>query len=227
MVGSVTTTALSNINFTVEEREFVAIMGPSGSGKSTLMHILGALDTPTSGDYFLDGLSLSKLSDDELSEIRNKKIGFIFQAFNLLPRTTALKNVMLPMAYAGIEKNERRIRAEKFLKMVGLGHRLDHTTNQLSGGQQQRVAIARGLAMNPALLLADEPTGNIASAQAAEVMEIFQKLNDQGHTIVMITHEPDIAAHAKRIIYIRDGRIERDDINKKQKHAKSVLSQDI
>jgi putative ABC transport system ATP-binding protein len=223
---AIETLALDNVSFEVAEGEFVAIMGPSGSGKSTLMHILGALDLPTSGRYFLAGEEVSQLTDDELSDIRNRKIGFIFQAFNLLPRTTTMKNVMLPMVYAGIPKSERMERAEKYLKMVGLSHRLQHTSNQLSGGQQQRVAIARGLAMNPALLLADEPTGNIASAQAEEIMEIFQKLNDEGHTIVMITHEPDIAAHAKRIIHIKDGKVAKDEKNKKQRKAKSLLTQD-
>lgn len=205
--GEVETVALSDISFEVNKGEFVAIMGPSGSGKSTLMHILGALDLPTSGEYILDGENVSKLGEDELSDIRNRKIGFIFQAFNLLPRTTALKNVMLPMVYAGIPKVERLEKAKKYLEMVGLGERMDHTTNQLSGGQQQRVAIARGLVMNPAILLADEPTGNIASDQAEEVMNIFEKINKQGHTIVMITHEADIAKHADRIIHIRDGHL--------------------
>lgn len=220
------TVALKDISFEVQKGEFVAIMGPSGSGKSTLMHILGALDLPAEGTYFLDGEEVSELSDDELSDIRNRKIGFIFQAFNLLPRTTTLKNVMLPMAYAGIPRKERLESAKKYLEMVGLGHRLQHTSNQLSGGQQQRVAIARGLAMNPSILLADEPTGNIASVQAEEIMEIFQKINDQGNTIVMITHEPDIAEHAKRIIYIKDGRIFKDELNKKQKRAKAHIEQD-
>ncbi|MDO8573727.1 MAG: ABC transporter ATP-binding protein [Candidatus Daviesbacteria bacterium] len=202
------TTALSDISFEIKKGEFVAIMGPSGSGKSTLMHILGALDTPTSGSYILDGEEVSKLSDDKLAEIRNRKIGFIFQAFNLLPRTTALKNVCLPMIYGGIPEKERLEKGKKYLEMVGLGDRLNHTSNQLSGGQQQRVAIARGLVMNPAILLADEPTGNIASSQAAEIMEIFRKLNKkEGHTIVMITHESDIAKYAKRIIYLKDGKI--------------------
>lgn len=208
--GDLETVALADVSFEIKKGEFVAIMGPSGSGKSTLMHIIGALDTPTSGTYILDGEEVQKLSDDELSDIRNRKIGFIFQAFNLLPRTSALKNVMLPMRYAGIPKEARLKNAEKYLKMVGLGERLTHGSNQLSGGQQQRVAIARGLAMNPAILLADEPTGNIASAQAEEIMDIFQKINEEGHTIVMITHEPDIAKHAKRIINIRDGRIVED-----------------
>jgi putative ABC transport system ATP-binding protein len=219
--GDLETTALSDVSFEVQSGEFVAIIGPSGSGKSTLMHIIGALDTATSGAYTLDGEEVQKLTDDELSDIRNRKIGFIFQAFNLLPRTTALHNVMLPMRYANIPKEERRTRAEKYLRMVGLGERLYHSSNQLSGGQQQRVAIARGLAMNPAILLADEPTGNIASAQADEIMNIFQKINDEGHTIILITHEPDIAEHAKRIITIRDGRIVGDSSvhNQKRTHG--------
>jgi putative ABC transport system ATP-binding protein len=195
-------------------------MGPSGSGKSTLMHILGALDQPTSGEYILDGENISQVDDDELAHIRNQKIGFIFQAYNLLPRTTAMKNVILPMIYAGIPKEERIERAKKYLTMVGLENRMEHTSNQLSGGQQQRVAIARGLAMNPAILLADEPTGNIATAQAEEIMKIFQELNEKGHTIVMITHEPDIAHHAKRIIQIRDGNIMADNKNGHQKIIK-------
>ena len=226
-LGAVETVALKDISFEIKKGEFVAIMGPSGSGKSTLMHIIGALDKPTTGTYILDGENVAALDDDQLADIRNRKIGFIFQAFNLLPRTTAIKNVMLPMVYAGIPAEERKIRAQNYLEMVGLAHRLSHTSNQLSGGQQQRVAIARGLAMNPALLLADEPTGNIASTQAEEVMAIFQKLNDDGHTVVMITHEPDIAAHGKRIIHIRDGKLEKDEINKKQKRVKVHLTQDV
>jgi len=204
------TVALSDISFQIDPGEFVAIMGPSGSGKSTLMHILGALDLPTSGSYILDGMNVENLGEDALAEIRNQKIGFIFQAFNLLPRTTALKNVILPMTYNGVPRNEREALAKKYLEMVGLGNRLQHTSSQLSGGQQQRVAIARALVMNPAILLADEPTGNIASHQAEEIMAIFQKLNNDGHTVVMITHEADIANHAKRIIYIKDGRIDSD-----------------
>jgi putative ABC transport system ATP-binding protein len=214
------TIALNDVSFEIKKGEFVAIMGPSGSGKSTLMHILGALDTPSSGTYILDGENVEKLTDDELADIRNRKIGFIFQAFNLLPRTTILQNVMLPMRYAGIPIEERQERAQKYLEMVGLGHRLNHTSNQISGGQQQRVAIARALAMNPAILLADEPTGNIASNQAEEIMAIFQELNNSGHTVVMITHEPDIAAHTKRIIHIRDGKLIGDEPNKRQKIAK-------
>lgn len=208
--GTVETVALNDVSFEIKKGEFVAIMGPSGSGKSTLMHMLGALDTPTKGEYILDGEEVSKLSDDALADIRNRKIGFIFQAFNLLPRTSALKNVCLPMVYAGVPKEERLEKAKKYLQMVGLGDRMEHFSNQLSGGQQQRVAIARALVNNPSIILADEPTGNIASAQAAEIMDIFQKLNEEGHTIVMITHELDIAEHAKRIIQLKDGHIVSD-----------------
>jgi putative ABC transport system ATP-binding protein len=213
---AIETTALDDVSFEIKKGEFVAIMGPSGSGKSTLMHILGALDLPTGGTYTLDGEKVSALSEDALAVIRNRKIGFIFQAFNLLPRTTALKNVTIPMMYAGVPKEERLRRAKKYLEMVGLKDRMEHTSNQLSGGQQQRVAIARGLAMNPAILLADEPTGNIASHQADEIMKIFEDLNDAGHTIVMITHEPDIARHATRIIILRDGKIISDKKNTKR-----------
>lgn len=220
-MDSVETVALSNISFEIKKGEFVAIMGPSGSGKSTLMHILGALDLPTQGEYILDGENVSRLSDDDLAGIRNRKIGFVFQAYNLLPRITALKNVMLPMVYGGVPKKEREGQAQKYLEMVGLGNRLHHMSNQLSGGQQQRVAIARALVMNPAIVLADEPTGNIASIQAEEIMGIFQKLNKEGHTIVMITHEHDIAQHAKRIIHIRDGKIVTDGKNGKQKKIKN------
>ena len=184
----VKTVALKDVSFEVSSGEFVAIMGPSGSGKSTLMHILGALDTPTSGQYFLDNEDISKLNDDELADIRNRKIGFVFQSFNLLPRTSALKNVMLPMAYAGISEEERRTKALKLLDEVGLSDKTEHLSNQLSGGQQQRVAIARALTMDPKIILADEPTGNIATIQAEEIMKIFTKLHKQGRTIVMITH---------------------------------------
>lgn len=216
--NAVETTALDNVSFEIKKGEFVAIMGPSGSGKSTLMHILGALDASTSGTYTLDGEDVSKLKDDELANIRNRKIGFVFQAFNLLPRTTALKNVVLPMIYAGIPKEERLNKARKLLEMVGLGDRINHSPNQLSGGQQQRVAIARSLAMNPSIILADEPTGNIATTQAEEIMAIFQKLNDEGHTIIIITHESNIAKHAKRIIYLQDGKIVSDGGSHKLDH---------
>lgn len=206
---------MDDVSFEVKKGEFVAIMGPSGSGKSTLMHLLGALDKPTKGNYFLGGDDVSKLDDDELAEIRNKKVGFVFQAYNLLPRTAALKNVMVPMIYGDVPKEERTKKAKKYLEMVGLGDRLYHTSGQLSGGEQQRVAIARALSMNPSILLADEPTGNIATKQAEEIMEIFQDLNKRGHTIVMITHEEEIAEYAKRTIHLRDGRIVKDKENSK------------
>jgi putative ABC transport system ATP-binding protein len=217
ITGDVETKALDDVSFKIEKGEFVAIMGPSGSGKSTLMHIIGALDTPTSGTYILDGENVEKLSDDELADIRNRKIGFVFQFFNLLPRTSALKNVELPMVYGGIKKEKREEVARKYLDLVDLSDRLGNAPNQLSGGQQQRVAIARSLVMNPSIILADEPTGNIASVQAEEIMAIFQKLNREGRTIVMITHEPDIAEHAKRIIHIRDGKIVQDGNGHKQR----------
>jgi putative ABC transport system ATP-binding protein len=219
--GEVEVRALDDVSFEIKKGEFVAIMGPSGSGKSTLMHIIGALDKPTSGDYILEGTNVKKLNDDQLAEIRNKKIGFVFQTYNLLPRTTALKNVSIPMMYAGIKRAERQKIAEKYLDMVGLKDRINHTPNQLSGGQQQRVAIARALVLSPSIILADEPTGNIASKQAAEVMEIFQKLNKQGHTILMITHEEDIAHYAKRIIKILDGKIAEDEKNGRPTVARS------
>ncbi len=214
-VGEIQTIALDKVSFKIMRGEYVAIVGPSGSGKSTLMHILGGLDQPSSGSYILDGQNVEKMSGDELAEIRNHKIGFIFQAYNLLARTSALKNVMLPMRYGNIPFEECRERAIKYLTLVGLENRIDHLTNQLSGGQQQRVAIARALSMNPAMLLADEPTGNIATAQADEIMDIFEKLNKEGHTIVMITHEPDIASRAKRVITIRDGKLLSDKLNRK------------
>ncbi len=205
--GDIETKALDDVSFNIKKGEFVAIMGPSGSGKSTLMHILGALDKPTLGKYILDGSDVSNLTDDELSEVRNKKIGFVFQAFNLLPRTSAIKNVTIPMAYANVEKTKRFETAKRFLEMVGLSDRLENTPAQLSGGQQQRVAIARSLSLDPAIILADEPTGNIASNQADEIMAIFKKLHKEGRTIIMITHEPDIAQNAERIIHVKDGRI--------------------
>lgn len=214
---SVETVALRDVSFEIKKGEFVAVMGPSGSGKSTLMHILGALDTPTSGQYFLNEENVGILSDDKLAEIRNHQIGFIFQAYNLLPRTTALKNVMLPMAYAGIDRAKREDIAKKYLDLVGLSDRLYHTSNQLSGGQQQRVAIARALSLDPTIILADEPTGNIATAQAEEIMKIFEKLHVESRTIVMITHEADIASHASRVITMRDGRIVDDHQNGRKK----------
>lgn len=221
------TVVLADISLTIDKGEFVAIMGPSGSGKSTLMHILGALDLPTSGTYILDGQDVSQLSDDELARIRNLKIGFIFQAYNLLPRTSALDNVVVPMEYAGISDDQQTKKAKELLESVGLSDRLNHTPNRLSGGQQQRVAIARALVMNPTIILADEPTGNIASVQAAEIMAIFQKLNKEGHTIIMITHESDIAEYAKRIIHIRDGKIIEDGNGHKQRLSKKYEAKKI
>jgi len=218
--GEVEVKALVNVSFEVKKGEFVAIMGPSGSGKSTLMNILGALDKPTRGAYFLEGENVSQLNDDELAEIRNRKIGFVFQTYNLLPRTTALKNVTIPMMYGGIPKREREDRAKKLLAKVSLKERINHTPSQLSGGEQQRVAIARALSMNPRIILADEPTGNIASHQAMEIMEILQNLNEQGHTILIITHEEEIAEYAKRVIKIRDGQLDQDINNGRQKIAK-------
>ncbi len=208
--GDVETAALNDVSFEIKKGEFVAIMGPSGSGKSTLMHILGALDIPTSGSYSINGINIEHMKDDELAEIRNKEIGFVFQAYNLLSRTSAIKNVMLPMAYAGVDKNERLRRAAEILESVELSDRLKNLPNQLSGGQKQRVAIARALAMNPSIILADEPTGNLPTSQSYEIMDIFKRLNEEGHTIIVITHEDDIAAKAKRIITLVDGKIIKD-----------------
>jgi putative ABC transport system ATP-binding protein len=212
--GDVETRALDNISFKIEKGEFVAIVGPSGSGKSTLMHIIGALDVPTSGTYTINNKSIEKMKDDELAEIRNMEIGFVFQSYNLLSRTSALKNVMLPMAYAGISKKNRTIKATEILKSVGLADKLRNNPNQLSGGQKQRVAIARALSMNPSILLADEPTGNLPSKQGEEIMNIFEDLNKKGHTVVVITHSEEIASRTKRIITLVDGKIVGDKENK-------------
>lgn len=209
-MGETEVAALAGVSLDIKEGEFTAIMGPSGSGKSTLMNILGCLDRPTSGSYILDGHEVAAQSDDELAETRNKRIGFVFQNFNLLPRISALQNVALPLVYAGIDKNERLKRAAKALEAVGLGHRLDHQPNELSGGQRQRVAIARALVNEPTIIMADEPTGNLDSKSGVEVMGIFQALNDEGRTIILVTHEPDIAEHARRVIHVRDGLIVQD-----------------
>jgi putative ABC transport system ATP-binding protein len=203
--------ALRGVTFAVNPGEYLAIMGPSGSGKSTLMNLIGCLDTPSKGIYVLRGKVVSQMNDDDLAEIRNREIGFVFQTFNLLPRATALHNVELPMVYAGIPKEERLEKAKRALDMVDLGSRVTHRPNELSGGQRQRVAIARALVMGPSILLADEPTGNLDSQTGEEIMRLFQKLNDDGHTIILVTHERDIAEHARRTIHIRDGRIESDE----------------
>jgi putative ABC transport system ATP-binding protein len=214
--GDTETQVLKNISFKISEGEFVAIIGPSGSGKSTLMHILGCLDTSTLGQYILDGQDVSKLSDDELADVRKSKIGFVFQSFNLLPRTTVLRNVMLPLMYANVPKEEREQRAKAALKEACLDEaRFSHLSNQLSGGQMQRVAIARALVNNPRIIFADEPTGNLDSKTGEIVLQAFQKLNEQGKTIVLITHEKYIASHAKRVISIKDGQIIEDADNSK------------
>jgi putative ABC transport system ATP-binding protein len=203
---------LKGIDLEIKKGEYVALMGPSGSGKSTLMNLLGCLDTPTSGSYILNGKDVSQMLDDELADIRNKEIGFIFQTFNLLPRTTALDNVALPMIYAGHSKSERNARATEVLKQVNLADRMDHQPNQLSGGQRQRVAIARALVNKPSIILADEPTGNLDSKTSEEIMALLEEIHQNGNTIIVVTHEEDIAAHAKRIIRMRDGMIESDTI---------------
>jgi len=219
--GDIKFKALKGISFTVNNGEFVAIMGPSGSGKSSLMHILGALDAPTTGMYLLDGKDVSKLTDDELADIRKEKIGFVFQAFNLLPRTTVLRNVMLPLVYEGVDLASRTKRAEIALRAVGLdGTHFFHLSNQLSGGQMQRVAIARALVNNPTLILADEPTGNLDTTTGEVVLGTFQRLNEeQGRTIILITHERDVAEHASRIIHIKDGLL----INDSDGHARRII----
>jgi len=210
-MGDQTIHAVSGVDIEIKRGEYVAIMGPSGSGKSTLMNLIGCLDTPTKGQYFINGNLVSEMTDDELARIRNKEIGFVFQTFNLLPRATALHNVELPLIYAGMSASERLDRAKQAMKHVDLEKRMDHKPNELSGGQRQRVAVARALVNNPSILLADEPTGNLDTATGNEIMGLFERLHQQGNTIILVTHEHDIAEHAWRIIYIRDGKIEKDE----------------
>ena len=212
-LGDETITALQEINLDIFKNEYVALMGPSGSGKSTLMNILGCLDTPTAGQYFLDGNDVSKSSDNELAVVRNKQIGFIFQTFNLIPRLTTIENVALPLIYAGWGKKERDERAIEVLKQVGLADRMKHKPNELSGGQRQRVAVARALVNNPSLILADEPTGNLDTKTSYEIMKLFEEIHENGNTIVVVTHEEDIASYAHRIVRMRDGLIESDQPN--------------
>ena len=213
-MGSEEIHALRGVTFEIEPGEYVAVMGPSGSGKSTLMNLIGCLDTPSKGRYVLRGKVVSEMNDDELAAIRNREIGFVFQTFNLLPRATALHNVELPLVYAGIPKDKRLEQAKRAIEMVDLTERMTHKPNELSGGQRQRVAIARALVMNPSILLADEPTGNLDSATGEEIMRLFERLHEKGHTIILVTHERDIAEHAHRTIHIRDGKIEKDERKK-------------
>ena len=214
-MGEETIHALRGVSFEIQPNEYLAIMGPSGSGKSTLMNLIGCLDTPSQGEYYLRNQLVSKMSDDSLAEVRNKEIGFVFQTFNLLPRATALENVELPLVYAGIPKAVRMERAREALDKVELGSRMGHKPNELSGGQRQRVAIARALVMGPAILLADEPTGNLDSTTGEEIMRLFERLHEAGNTIILVTHERDIAEHAHRVIMIRDGKIASDEISRK------------
>src|SRR5512133_2981324 len=223
-IGEVTVHALRGVDMEINEGEFVAVMGVSGSGKSTMLNILGCLDIPTKGDYFLDGVNIKSLSKDELARLRNSKLGFVFQAYNLLPRTTALENVELPLFYnSKVKSKEREERAIRALEAVGLADRMHHMPNQLSGGQQQRVAIARSLVNNPVLILADEPTGNLDTRTSIEIMDLFQELNEKGRTIVFVTHEPDIAKYATRNVIFRDGRIQKEFMVSERSNAKEIL----
>lgn len=222
VMGAEKVHALRDISITIKKGEYVALMGPSGSGKSTLMNMIGCLDTPTGGQYFLDGQDVSRMTDNQLAEVRNKKIGFVFQTFNLLPRSTALDNVTLPLIYAGLGSADRKVRGEKVLNQVGLGDRMSHQPNELSGGQRQRVAVARALVNNPALILADEPTGNLDSKTSIEIMGLFEEIHRNGNTIVVVTHEEEIAQHAHRIIRLKDGLVETDEVNE---NVQTVLQQ--
>lgn len=213
VIGTEVIHALKSVSLSINQGEFVALMGPSGSGKSTLMNILGCLDTPTKGDYILNGTNVSQMSDNELAEVRNKEIGFVFQTFNLLPRSTSLDNVALPLIYAGASKKERDARAQQALENVGLGNRVTHKPNELSGGQRQRVAVARALINNPSIILADEPTGNLDTKTSVEIMGLLEEIHSKGNTIILVTHEEDIAQHAHRIVRMRDGLIEKDYLN--------------
>ena len=213
-IGSIVVEALRSVDVDIKTNEYVAIMGPSGSGKSTLMNLVGALDTPTSGEYILNGTDVSQMDDDRLAEIRNQEIGFIFQTFNLLPRYTALENVMLPLVYAGVSKSERAEKATKTLAEVGLADRMDHKPNELSGGQRQRVAIARALVNDPSIILADEPTGNLDSKTSVDIMKLFGQIHERGNTIILVTHEESIARYAHRIIRLLDGEVDKIEINK-------------
>jgi putative ABC transport system ATP-binding protein len=215
-MGTETVRALRGVSLDIHPNEYVAIMGPSGSGKSTLMNLIGCLDTPTSGEYWLNGQEVSRLSDNALAAVRNREIGFVFQTFNLLARATALHNVELPLVYGGVTAAERRARAVQALEAVGLGERMEHRPNELSGGQRQRVAIARALVNRPAILLADEPTGNLDSSTSEEIMRLFGDLHANGQTVIMVTHEPDIAAYADRVIVLRDGQVASDRLNREE-----------
>lgn len=225
VIGAETIHALKSVTLTIKKGEFVALMGPSGSGKSTLMNILGCLDTPTKGEYILNGINVSEMTDSDLAEVRNQEIGFVFQTFNLLPRSSAKDNVALPLVYAGIKKEDRDARATKALENVGLGNRVDHKPNELSGGQRQRVAVARALINNPSIILADEPTGNLDSKTSVEIMGLIEDIHAKGNTIILVTHEEDIAQHAHRIVRMRDGLIESDTLNKKITSVKARLKE--
>lgn len=223
-IGGETIYALRTITLNIYKNEYVALMGPSGSGKSTLMNVLGCLDTPTKGEYILNGISVAKMTDNALADVRNKEIGFVFQTFNLLPRSTTLDNVALPLVYAGIPKAQRLERAKEVLEQVGLGNRMNHKPNELSGGQRQRVAIARALVNRPAIILADEPTGNLDSKTSVEIMGLFEEIHQKGNTIILVTHEEDIAQHAHRIVRLKDGEVESDKKNPSVRTYKSHLA---